>query len=472
MSTERGSSETTLGRVVAGRYRLVSEVGRGGMGIVWLACDEVLGRDVALKRVGLLPGEDAPDLARAEREARLAAGLNHPHVVSVFDLAVDGDEQWLVMEYVAGRTLTQLVAQDGPLTPDHAARLLGQAAAALAAAHAAGVVHRDVKPSNILVTDEGVAKLTDFGIARGETDATLTRTGLMSGSPAYLSPEVASGRLSGPPADVWALGATMVHALTGRPPYESDGNVVAVLYRIVHEDPPRPAEAGWLDAVLDGALQRDPEARWTMAQVRDFLQQPPALRPAPPARTATQPIRPAPAPAPLPAAAKTTTDTQERSSRAPIVAGVLLVVLALGAVVWSALSDDDAGDARSPSGAGAGQNPSAEGPEEAPREEPDAVAQMEAFVEDYLATVTTDPRAAWTMLTPQFQDDSGGFQKYRGWWALVDSAEVLDVEASPADMTVRYTVRYQMADGTSRTEQIVLVLARDEAGDLLIAAEP
>ena len=213
---------------------------------MWLGRDEVLGRDVALKRLGLAPGGSTPDLARAEREARLAARLNHPHVVAVFDLVADGDEQWLVMEYVEGATLAALVQRDGRLLPEEAAPVLRQAADALAAAHAAGIVHRDVKPSNILVAPDGQVKLSDFGIARAEADASLTQTGLVTGSPAYLSPEVASGQQATADSDVWSLGATLYFTLAGRAPYEVGDNVLGALYRIVHEDPPRLADAGWL----------------------------------------------------------------------------------------------------------------------------------------------------------------------------------------------------------------------------------
>jgi serine/threonine protein kinase len=205
--------------LIAGRYTLDREIGRGGMGAVWLGEDEVLGRPVALKRIGFGPGGDDLDLDRAEREARLAARLNHPHVVAVYDLVVEGDDRWLVMEYVAGATLAELVRRDGPLTPDQAAPLLRQAADALAAAHEAGIVHRDVKPSNILVTPDGQVKLSDFGIARAQADASLTQTGLVTGSPAYLAPEVASGQQATAASDVWSLGATTYHALSGRPPY-------------------------------------------------------------------------------------------------------------------------------------------------------------------------------------------------------------------------------------------------------------
>ena len=231
---------------IAGRYTLEREVGRGGMGAVWLGTDRVLGRQVALKRLGRPPGAGTTDFERAEREARLAARLNHPHVVAVFDLIEEGEEHWLVMEYVEGRTLSELVREDGALTPDEAAPLLRQAADALAAAHESGIVHRDVKPSNILVTAEGQVKLSDFGIARAEADASLTQTGLVTGSPAYLAPEVASGQMATAAADVWSLGATAYHALAGTPPYEVGDNLMGALYRIVHEEPPHLANAGWL----------------------------------------------------------------------------------------------------------------------------------------------------------------------------------------------------------------------------------
>jgi serine/threonine protein kinase len=185
--------------VIAGRYRLEREIGRGGSGTVHLAVDEVLGRKVAIKRIGMIPGSDDVERERAEREARLAAALNHPHVVSVFDLVDEADVRWLVMEYVDGQTLSERVRATGPIEAAEAAALLGQTADALVEAHAHGIVHRDVKPSNILIANDN-AKLNDFGIARSADDASLTQTGLVTGSPAYLAPEVASGSSATPAA--------------------------------------------------------------------------------------------------------------------------------------------------------------------------------------------------------------------------------------------------------------------------------
>ncbi len=258
-----------------------------------------------------MPGVGTPDLERAAREAKLAARLNHPHVVAVFDLVADGHEHWLVMEYVEGQTLAELVRDEGALTPDLAAPLIRQAAEALAAAHEAGIVHRDVKPSNILVTPMGQVKLTDFGIARAEADATLTQTGMMTGSPAYLAPEIATGATASAASDVWSLGATLFHALAGRPPYDVGDNVMGTLYRIAHEDPPRLTEAGWLAPLLEATMVGRPRvavdhasrsaSSWTGGRARPRLAAPAAAAAAadPEPTSVMTPVEPEPvAPAP------------------------------------------------------------------------------------------------------------------------------------------------------------------------------
>ena len=256
---------------IANRYRLVREVGRGGTGAVWLAEDTVLAREVALKRIGALPGRSEADIDRVRREAHVSARLNHEHVVVVFDLVQERDEHWLVMEYVESENLAERVDRLGALPPDEAAGLIRQAAIALAAAHAAGIVHRDVKPSNLLVTPAGTVKLSDFGIARLESDNVLTQTGLVVGSPAFLAPEVAGGAPATPASDMWSLGATVFHAVEGHPPFPSDGNLMGLMYRIVHEEPPRPEHAGWLAPLVEHLMLRDPAARWDATGVREFL---------------------------------------------------------------------------------------------------------------------------------------------------------------------------------------------------------
>ena len=257
--------------LIAGRYRVEREVGRGGMGSVWLCRDERLGRPVAVKQVGGLPGESSMHIARALREARHSAALNHPNVVSIFDALEEGDHVWLVMEYVPSRTLSQLIKQDGAVEPTRAAWIGAQVADGLAAAHARGTIHRDVKPGNILVRDDDLAKISDFGIARTLGEEQLTRSGLVTGTPVYFSPELARGEEASPASDVWAMGASLYAAVEGRPPYPDQTNAIALLSTIARERPQRPQRAGVLEQPIARMLDPDPTARWTMAQVAHAL---------------------------------------------------------------------------------------------------------------------------------------------------------------------------------------------------------
>jgi eukaryotic-like serine/threonine-protein kinase len=467
--------------VIAGRYVLAREIGRGGMGAVWLGRDEVLGREVALKRIGMIPGAGSPDLERAEREAKLAARLNHPHVVAVYDLVEEGDHQWLVMEHVEGLNLAALVRRDGPLVADAAAVLLAQAAEALAQAHAAGIVHRDVKPSNILVTPTGQVKLTDFGIARAEADASLTQTGLVTGSPAYLAPEVATGRMATDASDVWSLGATLYHALEGRPPYETGDNVLGTMYRIVNEDPPRPERAGWLAPLMLATMAKDPADRWSMQQVQQFLVRGPGVAPA-----ATRP-RTTTAPPPPPTVVEQTaalapaparpTRAAQRSGRpsllVPLLALACMVALVaiVVAVVVNADRDDSATTAgKDPSASATSPAPSASAESPSSSADDERAAAMTTFVTDYLNTVVDNPKAAWERLTPRFQDASGGFGTYKKFWKDYDTAEITDIGADPARLTVQYSVTYGAVKGDGFTDTVELQL--EENGEtFLIAGE-
>ena len=204
-----------------------------------LALDEVLGRQVAIKRIGLIPGSDSAELERAEREARLAAALNHPHVVVGLRPRRRG-RRALAGDGVRRRPDAERAGADlgRRWTPPRRRRCWRRPRTRWSRRTTDGIVHRDVKPSNILIAD-GVAKLNDFGIARSADDASLTQTGLVTGSPAYLAPEVASGSSATPASDVWSLGATLYHAVTGKPPYDVGDNLIGALYKIVHEDPPR-----------------------------------------------------------------------------------------------------------------------------------------------------------------------------------------------------------------------------------------
>ena len=482
-------------RVIAGRYSLDAQIGRGGMGVVWRGEDRMLGREVALKKVGMMPGGSEPDLVRAEREAQLAARLNHPHIVAIFDLVAEGDAHWLVMEYVQGRTLGQRVAEEGPLDPEEARVVLAQAADALAAAHNAGILHRDVKPSNILIRHDGSVKLTDFGIARATADATLTQTGLVTGSPAYLAPEVASGGRASSASDVWALGATLYHALEGRPPYDMGGNVMAGMYQIVHGPEPRSDRAGMLTGLLEHTLVKDPESRWTMDQVRNALRDPRRLDEATTgaATVATEPVEPtrvAPAAAPVSSLVSraterhrhedddedyeaepvwTTVDTGTSQpapgSEPPVIAPPpkrTRPVLAPaprprrrgapggpGPRRPGRPRPEPAGRRRrvhhgdgraDPVGLRLLRGAVGESPTTTPSADTETVADRQrAFVTDYLETATTDTDASWQMLTPRYQPESGR-DSYEGFWSLNESAQVSEITPDPSTDQVSYTV--------------------------------
>lgn len=520
--------------MIAGRYRLEKEIGRGGAGVVHLAHDELLDRWVAVKRIGLLPGTTDDDVVRAQREARLAAGINHPNVVSIFDLVKDEDCYWLVMEHVDGRTLSELVAAEGPLPERRAAAILAQAADALVTAGSAGVVHRDVKPSNIILTGTEQAKLGDFGIARAASDTALTQTGLITGSPAYIAPEVASGHPASEASDVWSLGATLYHAVVGAPPYDVGTNVLGGLYRIVNDDPPRLSDDHPAAALLAVMMVKDPAQRWPMQRVRDDLRRiargEPSTAPAPAAPTRREEQRdqdatvamapptpmgaesrgqttrttdapaaapddpapsPAPAPVPTPAGPTPASDTSRRRPVGWLAAAIALVLVAgLGAWLLWPSDDEPTGSADDPSAStepSATEEPSeeptsepAEEPTSEPTEEPTSEptsepaggtpAAMRTFVQDYFSRVTSDPESTFALLTPEFQAASGGFEGYSGFWSTIESATPRAIKADPRSLTTTYTIDFVTTSGQTRTEQGRLQLAQEGDG-FLIAGE-
>jgi hypothetical protein len=263
------------GRRVANRYELTDELGHGGMGVVWRATDTLLGRQVALKEVDLPRGVEAGGReslrARVSREARAAARLSHPGVVTVYDIAHDGEQDFIVMELVSAPTLEELVRTGGPLAPQRAARLGLGLLDALEAAHRAGIVHRDLKPKNVMVREDGATKLADFGIASVQGDPRLTATGLVVGSPAYMAPEQVEAQAVSPATDLWALGATLWFAVEGQPPF--GGGEFQTLSAIVSGQPRRPERLGPLTPVLARLLVKDPTGRATPAQLRPLLRQ-------------------------------------------------------------------------------------------------------------------------------------------------------------------------------------------------------
>lgn len=300
------------GRLVAGRYRLDEVLGRGGMGVVWAGHDTVLDRTVAVKEV--VPPREADDAERVTlrdrtlREARTAARISAEGVVAIHDVVEDDDRPWIVMERLPGSTLADVVARRGPLPPQEVTAIADALLAGLAAAHTAGILHRDVKPSNVMFREPetgGRAVLVDFGIAHLDGDATLTATGMMMGSPAYLAPERAQGLPAGPAADLWSLGATLWTAVEGHPPFQRE-NALATLSAVITEEVPTATRAGALAPLLEGLLRKDPAARLDAPAARELLD---GLGPTglAPLATAALPVHagtPAPAaePAPEPAA--------------------------------------------------------------------------------------------------------------------------------------------------------------------------
>ena len=266
-----------VGRVLAGRYRLLGPIGRGGMGAVWHAVDEFLGRDVAVKQVLIpagIPDADRVEIcARSLREARIAARLRHPSLITIYDVIADAGAPQIVMELVPAPSLQDLIAEEGPLQPAQVAGIGLAVVGALRVAHAAGVLHRDVKPGNVLVGADGRVVLTDFGIARREGDPRITAAGRLIGSPGYIAPELALGTARASPAsDLWSLGATLYSAVEGRPPYAED-SILALLTAATTEDAAPMRNPGPLAPVVRGLMERDPAARLTGEQAEKMLRE-------------------------------------------------------------------------------------------------------------------------------------------------------------------------------------------------------
>ncbi|HEX4221806.1 MAG TPA: serine/threonine-protein kinase [Pseudonocardiaceae bacterium] len=262
------------GRIVAGRYAVLGELGRGGMGTVWRARDQVIGRQVALKELRIPPGlsgvEHDTFVQRVLREARTAGALNDPAIVTVHDVVPEGGAMYIVMELIEAENLADLVARTGPLDPRRVSDIGLQVLSALTTAHGAGIVHRDVKPSNIMLLPGDRVKLTDFGIAQGRDDPSLTATGGVMGSPGYMAPELFQGRPPSPAADLWSLGATLFHVVEGRAPFER-GNTAATLHAILYEEPHLNRVRGPLADAITGLLVHKVEQRLTAGRVRDLL---------------------------------------------------------------------------------------------------------------------------------------------------------------------------------------------------------
>ncbi len=366
-SGARVSEQSNSDRVISGRYRLLEPIGRGGMGIVWRARDEVLAREVAVKEVrapaGLEPAELERLYRRLEREAWAAARVSHRGVVTVYDVASEDGRPWIVMELVRGLSLADVLEAEGPMPPQRAAHIGEQVLAALRSAHDCGVLHRDVKPANVLIANDGRVVLGDFGIASLEGSSAITMTGEVVGSPEFLAPERALGRDPGPASDLWALGVMLYAAVEGATPFRG-ATPLDTLRAVVDAPLPPPRRAGALEPVLEGLLRKDPAERLPAAEAARMLRvvgaggtvrasggpvsgpdgpttvarhglqgagEPHDPYGAQPTRVA-QPARPAPYGTPPPVA-------REGHAGLVLTAGIVLMLLALVAVGWLLLRD-------------------------------------------------------------------------------------------------------------------------------------
>ncbi|OPF80820.1 serine/threonine protein kinase [Streptomyces antioxidans] len=273
--SEAEKTQGSTGRLLAGRYRLGEILGQGGMGTVWRASDQTLGRTVAVKELRFPSSVEEDEkrrlITRTLREAKAIARIRSSGAVTVYDVVDEDDRPWIVMELIEGRSLADVVRDDGPLAPKRAAEVGLAVLDVLRAAHQAGILHRDVKPSNVLISDDGRVVLTDFGIAQVEGDPSVTSTGMLVGAPSYISPERARGQKPGPPADLWSLGGLLYAAVEGVPPYDKS-TAIATLTAVMTEPVEPPKNAGPLEEVIYGLLTKDPDRRLDDAGARGLLE--------------------------------------------------------------------------------------------------------------------------------------------------------------------------------------------------------
>lgn len=484
------------GGLIAGRYRLDSELGRGAMGVVWLARDERLGRTVAVKELrasfGLSSTQVEQSHLRARREARIAARLHHANAVAVYDVAEHEGAPYLVMEYVPSRSLSETLAEGGVLEPEQAAEIGVQLASALAAAHEAGIVHRDVKPGNILLTEDGKAKLTDFGISRAVGDVTVTGTGEMLGTPAYVAPEVAQGRAATAASDVFSLGATLYAAVEGVPPFETGPTVMALLLRIVNGEMRPPERSGPLTETLLWMMQTNPLNRPGMERARRALQaaavpaapvaEPVSTLPLPasepePAPSAAEPVKPADAPedrreavaAEPSARPNKTAATNARRRMLPVALMAVAAVLTAGIVAAIVASNSPSGSpaaappspthtptahpATSKLATSSSASAAASSAAASASSTPDVATQLVSAIANYYKLVPDNLDQAWGYLTPAYQiSPAGGMSGYREFWGKMKSVTATDIVASPPS-TVVATITYHDKDGSVQVER-------------------
>jgi eukaryotic-like serine/threonine-protein kinase len=493
-------------RLVAGRYRLDRQIGTGAMGVVWQAHDERLDRTVALKELLMLPGlaEDEAETARARamREGRIAARLQHPHAICVYDVALDrgtgvGDQivPWLVMEYLPSRSLATVLTEHGPLPPHEVAWIGYQVAAALAAAHQAGIVHRDVKPGNVLLGQDGTVKITDFGISRASWDATLTRTGVLSGTPAYFAPEVARGEQPGPASDVFSLGSMLYVAVEGKPPFGLDDNTLALLRTVAEGQVEPPRRAGPLAPLLMQLMADDPAARPSMPDAAAALG---AVAARGGAQASAPPLFTSPtiaAPEPRIAAAASTQETKlafdlpddrplpRRAHwvvwwRRPVAFFGAAACLVIVAVVLAMLGNTPTtgrgqlAAAKSPAPATRAPQPAQlppapQAPPAAAQPAPAEPAQLEQTVRTYYGLLPEDTAEAWQYLGRAEQ--AQGFQHYNKFWNGINRISIRGPVAVQGN-TVLVNLVFEPTNRKPTVERYRLNMTTSPVGRIVIGS--
>jgi len=521
--------------LIADRYRLEERIGVGAMGVVWRAADELLGRTVAMKELLAVPtGESGPELEESRlrilREGRIGARLHHPHVISMFDVVIHEDRPWLVMEYLPSESLAARLTREGPLSAVETADIGRQMADGLAAAHLAGVVHRDVKPGNVLIAADGLVKLTDFGVSRAVDEVQLTRTGVIAGTPAYLAPEVAQGRQPSAASDVFALGATLYAAVEGGPPFGLDDNAYALLHKVATGDPEPPRQAGALTGVLMRLLSVDPEDRPSAAQARDLLAgvatavEPPPEETPP---TAAEPVRrsgalgwrrasallgvlvgllvlmggtaivvltgglgggaaaappasrpvtngPTPAPASPSASADGVAPAATPSAVAPTAAAATPAMAPAAppaAAPPAAAPPAAAPPAAAPPAAAPRSAAATAGarPPNPPPAAPAPAADPVTFVQRYYGLLPANTDAAFALLGPRARAQAGGVAGFKTFYARMRSVTVLNPRLV-AGGAVTATVRFVQKDGTTSSEPYRFDTTTDGAGRLIMVS--
>ncbi|MBC3193462.1 serine/threonine protein kinase [Pseudonocardia sp. C8] len=507
------SSPTPETRRIGNRYRLDERIGAGAMGAVWRGTDELLNRTVAVKELlaAALPSADQMEESRQRilREGRIGARLQHAHVISMFDVVVHDERPWLVMEYLPSRSLAAVLAEKGPMSPTEAAAIGRQVADGLAAAHTAGVVHRDIKPGNVLIAEDGRSKITDFGVSRAVDDVQLTRTGVIAGTPAFLAPEVARGQEPTAASDVFALGATLYAAVEGEPPFGLDENAYALLHKVATGAISPPTQAGPLTALLMRLLSNDPAERPSAAQARDALAriaagQSVAGLATPSSATAVMDASDSGAKAEAEGAG-TVVDSPAvrapqvipgggnggrprgaaaaagggRRRRLPIVLAAVAALLVVGGgIAFGVLTNSESPPpvaapptSATPATSAAPTTPPTTSATPTPTPTPTTgtgqVQNPVAFVQNYYRMLPGDIAGAFARLSPQAQSASGGFEAYRSFYSGMRTVYAENLRNAGPN-TVTATVVFMRTDGSTSRENYRFVVGTNAQGQEIL----